>query len=122
MVAHAYSLARHEFVAYARPPLTPTIPNVGDFGRVLEHCGYETSYPVGDGAGFFGVRAAALAKAPAPSYGTNAIAGRAMPTTRPLVRTAPMSKRNLRATESHAMERPVGGHPPKTPKRIDRAS
>ncbi|TML77894.1 MAG: hypothetical protein E6G04_08870 [Actinobacteria bacterium] len=40
--------------AYTRPPFTPTIPNDGALGRLLEHWGYDTSYPSGDAAGFFG--------------------------------------------------------------------
>jgi hypothetical protein len=39
VVAHPYSVARHEFAEYTRPPFTPTIAKSGELGRLLEHCG-----------------------------------------------------------------------------------
>jgi hypothetical protein len=38
-------VAKHGFVLFAKPLLTPTIPNAWPLGSVLLHCGHEISFP-----------------------------------------------------------------------------
>src|SRR5664280_423330 len=49
--AHVSSLARHGFSVFARPPVTPTIPNAWLAGYDPPHCGHEMSLPVVDADG-----------------------------------------------------------------------